>query len=233
MDGASGKTRKTAIIVAGGKGKRLGADIPKQFLPLGGKPLLFHAMEAFRAYDGDLQLVVVLPPDHLDRWRELCRSHGLDIPHMTVPGGVERYHSVKEGLAQVDHDGLVAVHDGARPLVDPDLIARCFEGALRHGAAIPVVPVCSSVREVSEGRSRAIDRERLRIVQTPQCFQAPLLRKAFGQPYEPAFTDEATMVERLGAEVFLVAGDERNIKVTNPLDLRVAEELMAASPPGD
>ncbi len=227
MDGKPVKAMKTAIIVAGGSGRRFGSDVPKQFLPLAGKPMLFHAIGAFHRYDADMELVVVLPRDQIGAWGRLCAGHGPLPEHRVVPGGAERFHSVRAGLDGVKHDGLVAVHDGARPLADPALIGRCMEAALEHGAAIPVVPVSSSVRQVSGGSSRAIDRSQLRMVQTPQCFRAHLLRKAFGLPFEPAFTDEATMVERLGIELFLVEGEERNFKVTTPLDLRLAEALLA------
>lgn len=229
MDGTAGTIRKTAIIVAGGTGKRMGGDRPKQFLPLAGKPMLLHTISAFHRHDGNMELVVALPKDQMTLWDELCREHGPVPRHRVVPGGAERFHSVKEGLDTVQHDGLVAVHDGARPLVDPALIGRCMDAAEKHGAAIPVVPVSSSVRQVSGTTSKAIDRTHLRIVQTPQCFQVDLLRKAFAQPYEPAFTDEATMVERLGTEVFLVAGEDRNIKVTNRTDMILAEVLLQGS----
>lgn len=219
---------RSAIIVAGGSGKRMGAAVPKQFLLLGGKPVLCRTIEAFWRFDGGMQLVVVLPSEQIEPWRELCSKHGFTLAHTVVPGGTERFHSVHEGLRHVRHDGLVAVHDGVRPLVSTELIGRCFSAGATHGAAIPVVPLHASVREVEGLRSRAVDRSKLRMVQTPQCFRAPLLRKAFELPYEPAFTDEATLVERTGAEVYLVQGDERNIKVTTPIDLRVAEALWEA-----
>ena len=217
---------RSAIIVAGGSGKRMGAAVPKQFLLLGGKPLLCRTIEAFHRFDPAMKLVVVLPEEQIAAWEALCAEHGFHAPHATVPGGKERFHSVREGLKLVQQDGAVAVHDGARPLVGGELIARCFTAAEHHGAAIPVVPVSSSVRMVKDGASRAVDRSELRIVQTPQCFRVPLLRKAFEMPYDAAFTDEATLVERTGAAVHLVQGEERNIKVTTPLDLRVAEALL-------
>lgn len=217
---------RSTIIVAGGSGKRLGGPVPKQFQALKGRPLLMWAIEAFRRYDPAMPLIVVLPEEHFGIWRALCAGHGFAVEHQVTAGGAQRWHSVKAGLEQVRGDGLVAVHDGVRPLVGTDLIARCFAAAERHAAAIPVVPVVPSIREATAEGSRALDRSRLLAVQTPQCFHADLLRRAFEQPYDPAFTDEATLVERLGVKVALVEGEETNIKVTTAMDLRVAEALM-------
>jgi 2-C-methyl-D-erythritol 4-phosphate cytidylyltransferase len=219
---------RSAILVAGGVGRRMAAPVPKQFLLLRGLPVLCHSIAAFHRCAPGMQLVVVLPQAQIEAWRKLCQAHHFTVPHTVVAGGAERFHSVHEGLKQVKHDGIVAVHDGVRPLPSAELIERCFRAAERHGAAIPVVPVSSSVREVEGERSRAVDRSGLRIVQTPQCFSVPLLRKAFELPYDPAFTDEATLVERNGAAVHLVEGEERNIKVTTPLDLLIAEALLGA-----
>ncbi len=219
---------RSAIIVAGGIGKRMASPVPKQFLLLRGKPVLCHSIAAFHRFDPAMQLIVVLPKEQITIWRALCIGHHFSIEHTVVTGGAERFHSVQEGLKEVKHDGLVAVHDGVRPLVSVELITRCFTAASAHGAAIPVVPVGSSMRQVSGDSSLALDRASLRIVQTPQCFSVPLLRKAFELPYDPAFTDEATLTERSGAPVHLVEGEERNIKVTTPMDLRMAEALLEA-----
>jgi 2-C-methyl-D-erythritol 4-phosphate cytidylyltransferase len=217
---------RSTIIVAGGSGKRLGGPVPKQFQTLKGRPLLLWTIEAFHRFDPAMALIVVLPREHFDIWRALCMGHRFFIAHAVVAGGEQRWHSVKAGLEKVEHDGSVAVHDGVRPLVSTDLIARCFEAAETHAAAIPVVPVVPSIRETTADGSRALDRSKLLAVQTPQCFHADLLRKAFEQPYDPAFTDEATLVERTGVKVALVEGEEHNIKVTTPLDLKVAELLL-------
>ena len=222
--------QRSTIIVAGGSGKRMGAAVPKQFLLLKGKPLLMWAIDVFHRFDATMQLIVVLPKDHHATWEDLCAEHRSNIPHTLVSGGAERFHSTLEGLKTVTHEGLVAVHDGVRPLVSAELIARCFDAAEVHGAAIPVVPISSSVRQVEDQGSHAVDRSRLRTVQTPQCFQVPLLRRAFELPYDPAFTDEATLMERLGVEVQLVDGEERNIKVTTPFDLQVAEVVLKNQP---
>ena len=220
--------QRSTIIVAGGSGKRMGSAVPKQFLLLEEKPVLCHTIEAFYRFDPDMQLIVVLPIEQMDAWAALCSEHSFAIGHTVVAGGAERFHSVGEGLKAVKHEGLVAVHDGVRPLVSVELIARCFAAAEEHGAAIPIVPVSSSVRELVDGGSHAVDRSRLRIVQTPQCFRVELLRKAFELPYDPAFTDEATLVERMDLAVHLVDGEERNIKVTTPLDLQLAEMVLRA-----
>lgn len=217
---------RSAIIVAGGIGKRMEASIPKQFLLLRGKPLLCYSIDAFRAYDTTMQIVVVLPEVQITTWKSLCLDQGYVTEHEVVAGGEERFHSVQNGLAKVAHQGLVAVHDGVRPLVAVDMIGRCFDGAEANRSAIPVVPISSSIREIVPEGSRALDRSMFRIVQTPQCFNADLLRKAFELPYDRAFTDEATLVERLGEPVHLVEGDDANLKITTPIDLRVAEGLL-------
>jgi 2-C-methyl-D-erythritol 4-phosphate cytidylyltransferase len=215
--------QRSTIIVAGGSGKRLGGPVPKQFQSAKGRPLLMWTIEAFHRYDPAMPLIVVLPQEHFDIWKALCMGHRFFVPHKVVAGGEQRWHSVKAGLSMVEGDGLVAVHDGVRPLVSTALIARCFEAADRSSAAIPVVPVVPSIRETTAEGSRALDRSRLLAVQTPQCFHADLLRKAFEQPYDPAFTDEAALVERLGVKVALVEGEDSNIKATTPMDLRLVE----------
>lgn len=204
----------------------MGGTVPKQFLLLRGQPILCHSIAAFHRADPAMRLIVVLSAEQMDTWRALCAEHRFTLEHTVVAGGAERFHSVREGLKEVKHEGLVAVHDAVRPLVRVELIGRCLAAAEEHGAAIPVVPVSSSVRELVGGGSRAVHRDRLRMVQTPQCFRVGMLRKAFEQTYDPAFTDEAALVERMGMAVQLVDGDERNIKVTTALDLTLATALL-------
>ncbi len=218
---------RSTIIVAGGSGKRMGAPVPKQFMLLHGKPLLCRTIDVFRTYDATMPIIVVLPEAHIPIWKALCIGHGFHTEHSVVVGGEERFHSVRNGLAMVDHNGLVAVHDGVRPLVSVELIARCFAAAEEHGSAIPVVPISSSVRQVKGESSKALDRSTLRAVQTPQCFRVELLHRAFAKPFDTAFTDEATLVEHLGTAVHLVPGEENNLKVTTPVDLRFTELLLA------
>ena len=217
----------STIIVAGGSGKRMGTSIPKQFLLLKGKPLLCWTIDAFRSYEAGMRIVLVLPEAQIPIWKSLCIGHGFLTEHDVVAGGEERFHSVQNGLAIIEAGGLVAVHDGVRPLVSAALIARCFAAAEVLGSGIPVVPISSSVRHVEGPTNKAVDRSQLRAVQTPQCFHVDRLRKAFEPPYDPAFTDEATLVERLGDTVHLVDGEETNIKVTTPVDMQVASLLMA------
>lgn len=219
--------QKSTIIVAGGSGKRLGGPIPKQFQTVKGRPLLMWTIDAFHRYDRAMPLIVVLPQAHLDIWKALCMGHRFFVPHEVVVGGEQRWHSVKAGLEKVEGNGLVAVHDGVRPLVSAELIARCFSAADMHAAAIPVVPVVPSIRETTAEGSRALDRSKLLAVQTPQCFHTDLLRKAFELPYDSTFTDEATLVEKLGVKVQLVEGEESNIKVTTGIDLQIVELSLA------
>lgn len=219
---------RSTIIVAGGSGKRLGGPVPKQFQTVKGRPLLMWTIEAFHRFDPEMALIVVLPKEHFDIWRALCLGHRFFIEHEVVAGGEQRWHSVKAGLEKVEGDGLVAVHDGVRPLVSAKLIERCFVAADEKAAAIPVVPVVPSIRETTAEGSHALDRSKLLAVQTPQCFHTDLLRKAFEQPYDAAFTDEATLVERLGVKVALVEGEENNIKVTTAMDMRLVELVLGS-----
>lgn len=214
------------MIVAGGKGLRMGGDIPKQFLPVKGKPVLMRTLEAFHAYDAAIRLIVVLPADQQAYWKQLCQKHGFTLPHQVADGGETRFHSVKNGLALVEEDALVGVHDGVRPFVSPDVIAECYRSAEEKGAAIPVVDIVETVRRISEdGGSETVPRDRYKLVQTPQVFRASLLKQAYAQPYVPAFTDDASVVEALGHRVELVRGNRENIKLTTPFDLKLAEML--------
>ena len=221
---------KYAIIVAGGKGFRMGTDMPKQFLPIGGKPVLMRTLERFLEAEQDVRLVLVLPASQQEVWHELCRTYAFTLPHTVVSGGETRFHSVQNGLhAIVEHDAtaLVAVHDGVRPFVSVEVIRRCFAEAEQNGAVVPVVPVVETVRQLSRAdESVTIDRSRLRLVQTPQTFRLSLLRRAYEQPYCDAFTDDSSVVEALGHPITLVEGNRENIKITTPFDLRVAEVLL-------
>lgn len=220
-------SKHTILIVAGGRGTRMGGPQPKQFLELAGRPVLMHTLEAFDRWDASARLIVVLPEDQIDTWKRLCEAHVFSRIHRVVAGGETRFHSVRNGLGAVASDGLIAVHDGVRPLVAPSVIAACFAAAADGGAAVPVVPVVESVREVdADGGSRPVDRTRLRVVQTPQVFRADVLRAAYCLPYDPRFTDDASVVEASGVAVRLVPGNRENIKLTTPMDLLLAEQLM-------
>ena len=227
------QTMKTiAIIVAGGSGTRFGAQMPKQFLELAGKPILMRTILAFEEAlsGGNYEIIVTLPADQMDLWRELCERHGFAVPHRVVAGGETRWHSVKNALDSIgDPDGVdvIAVHDGVRPLVSAELIERVFGMARHDGSAIPVVLLNDSVRQVDDdGESHALDRSSLRAVQTPQAFAARLLMEAYQQPYQKTFTDDASVVEAAGHQVTLVMGDPRNLKITRPMDLALAEYLL-------
>lgn len=220
-------SKHTILIVAGGRGTRMGGPQPKQFLELAGRPVLMHTLEAFDRWDASARLIVVLPEDQIDTWKRLCEAHVFSRIHRVVAGGETRFHSVRNGLDDVASNGLIAVHDGVRPLVAPSVIAACFAAAADGGAAVPVVPVVESVREVdADGGSRPVDRTRLRVVQTPQVFRADVLRAAYCLPYDPRFTDDASVVEASGVAVRLVPGNRENIKLTTPMDLLLAEQLM-------
>ena len=220
-------SKHTILIVAGGRGTRMGGPQPKQFLELAGRPVLMHTLEAFDRWDASARLIVVLPEDQIDTWKRLCEAHVFGRIHRVVAGGETRFHSVRNGLGAVAANGLIAVHDGVRPLVAPSVIAACFAAAADGGAAVPVVPVVDSVREVAaDGGSRPVDRTRLRVVQTPQVFRADVLRAAYCLPYDPRFTDDASVVEASGVAVRLVPGNRENIKLTTPMDLLLAEQLM-------
>lgn len=225
------------IIVAGGKGLRMGGDLPKQFIPMAGKPLLMHTVEAFHRWDAEAHIVLALPVDHQAYWAMLCREIGCKAPHAVVNGGATRFHSVKQGLdwvcAEQARSGepmdraWVAVHDGVRPFVTPEMISRCFAAAEQHQAAIPVVPMIDSLRErEAEGGSHPVDRSRYVAVQTPQVFALPLLKRAYEQLFSEQFTDDASVVEALGEKVAEVEGLRENIKVTTPFDLIVAQALF-------
>lgn len=214
------------LIVAGGKGSRMGTDIPKQFLPVGGKPVLMRTLEAFYTYSQDIQIILVLPHDQQDYWKELCEEYHFTIPHRIADGGETRFHSVRNGLELVDGPGLVAVHDGVRPFVSQEVIARCYELAAAELAVVPVVKVVETVRQLTDVGSMTVNRDDYRLVQTPQVFDAEVLKQAYSMPYTPAFTDDASVVEAWGVPVTLTEGNRENIKITTPFDLKVAAALL-------
>ena len=217
--------KKHIIIVAGGKGLRMGGDIPKQFLPVCGKPVLMRTMEAFHTYDSAIHVILVLPVSEQAYWKELCQEYQFSLSHDIANGGDTRFHSVMNGLAMVEGNGLVGVHDGVRPFVSQEVIARCYEEAEACKAVIPVIDVVETVRHLTEEGSETVPRDRYKLVQTPQVFEAELLRRAYQQTYTDLFTDDASVVEALGEKVYLVKGNRENIKLTTPFDLKLAEML--------
>lgn len=219
--------RTGIIIVAGGSGRRMGGPLPKQFHLLDNVPVLVRTIRAFAMALPDAPIVAVLPDDYTDYWQNL--SARFDTPkHRVVTGGAERFHSVRAGLEALPDDvELIAIHDGARPLVSTALIRRAVACAAEHGSAIPVVAPADSFRQTDGQTSHIIDRSSLRAVQTPQIFEAALLRRAYTAEYNPAFTDDASVVERSGHPVHLCDGERRNFKITEPDDLIAAEALLA------
>ncbi len=204
----------------------MGADRPKQFLEIGGKPVLRHTIERFLAFDPSFEVIVVLPSAQKEWWRDYCRQSGFLERYSIVSGGITRFHSVQNALRYVGNEGLVAVHDGVRPLVSRPLLERIFAAAEEAPAVIPAVPVVESVRKVEEEASVPVSRDGLVLVQTPQVFAAEVLRKAYDQPFSPSFTDDASVVEASGVRVHVVPGDRMNLKITTPEDLQYAEGLV-------
>ena len=216
------------IIVAGGKGLRMGTDIPKQFLPIGGKPVLMRTLERFREYSADLQIILVLPKAQQDYWKELCQKHKFTVAYQMTDGGETRFHSVQHGLALIPDDaqGVVGVHDGVRPFPSVEVIRNCYETARTAKAVIPVIPIVETVRHLDGGSSKTVSRNDYRLVQTPQTFDIQLLKAANRQPYNDGFTDDASVVEAFGYDITLVEGNRENIKITTPYDLKIAEVLI-------
>jgi 2-C-methyl-D-erythritol 4-phosphate cytidylyltransferase len=217
---------KIALIVAGGIGSRLNAAIPKQFILLGGYPVLMHTLDVFFRYDQHMRIMLVLPEHQIAAWQKLCREHDFRIRHEIRAGGETRFHSVKKNLAEIPDHCLVAVHDGVRPLVSVMTIDRCFRSALVFGNAVPCVDIPETLRKIDEKGSKQVDRTNYRLVQTPQVFESGILKKAYLQEYQADFTDDAGVVERLGHPIHLVEGNPENIKITYPKDLMVASSLL-------
>jgi 2-C-methyl-D-erythritol 4-phosphate cytidylyltransferase len=215
------------IIVAGGSGKRMDADIPKQFLLLNGKPILMHTCETFYNFDPALSLIIVLPAEHIATWETLCKTHSFAIPHLIVEGGPERFYSVRNALRTIHPDeSLVAIHDGVRPLVSHETIQIAFAAALKYGNAIPVIPVIESVREQSPTGNHIVDRSKLQLIQTPQVFKSSLICKAYEQEFSSSYTDDASVLEKMGEKIVLTKGNPENIKITRSIDLIIAGALI-------
>lgn len=220
-------SKKIAIIVAGGTGQRMGSVVPKQFLAIQGKPILLHTIDQFVAAFSDIQLVVVLPESYIKEGQDLLTKNGFTKNIVFVAGGDTRFQSVKNGLAQVKELSIVFVHDAVRCLLTPALIQRCYQQALEKGSAIPAVSSTDTVRLIKGDRNDFFDRENVMLIQTPQTFQSDLLLSAFNQAFDPSFTDEANVVEASGKQVYIVDGEFENIKITRPLDLAIAEYILA------
>lgn len=218
--------KKYAIIVAGGTGKRMNSDIPKQFIEILGLPILMHTIYRFYEADKSFIIRIVLPAELIDTWNRLCKEKNFNVPIEIKPGGETRFHSVKNGLENTDPVSIVGIHDGVRPLVCKEVIEQCYILAERYGAVIPVTDIHESIREIYPAGSRHADRKNFKHIQTPQVFQSRLLIEAYRQDYSPAFTDDASVVEALGHKIHLTSGNRENIKITDNLDLDIASFLL-------
>ena len=217
---------KYAVIVAGGSGLRMGTAIPKQFLELRGRPVIWYSVTAFLEAFDDLQIILVLPEQYLETGLSILRSTSNPERISVSVGGGTRFHSVKNGLSHIHRHSIVFVHDGVRCLLTPSLIRKCYNEASENGNAIPAMHAVDSIRIETFNNNELIDRKRVRIIQTPQTFYSDIIKAAFEQDYDEAFTDEATVVERLGVKINLVEGEASNIKITRPMDLLVAEKIL-------
>ena len=219
--------QKYAIIVAGGKGTRMGETVPKQFLLLKSKPILMHTLEVFYQQDKHISIILVLPQSEQSRWQELCSRHAFQIPHQVTNGGDNRTLSVRNGLAVIsDNEGLVAIHDGVRPLVEKRIIQYSYESAAREGSAVASVALKDSIRWSDGNNSKAMNRAHYRLIQTPQTFLLSRLREAYNKVGNKTMTDDASVYEWAGYTVNLIEGSYRNIKITTPEDLSIAEALL-------
>ena len=226
--------KKYAIIVAGGKGLRMNTELPKQFIPINGKPLLMYTLEAFFRYDNELELILVLPVAQQEYWHTICKQYGFSVSHRIADGGETRFHSVKNGLMLIPdaEESLVAIHDGVRPFVSQKTISEAFKCAEKYGSAVPAINPVDSVRQLTgvgaglaPALNTALDRTTLKMIQTPQIFKNSILKEAYLQEYTPSFTDDASVVEKCGHPIILTEGNRENIKITTPLDLQIAKIL--------
>jgi len=212
-----------AIIVGGGSGSRMQSDTPKQFLPLKGRPVLMHTIEAFHSCDFTPEIIVVLDADFHSYWQKLCAEYAFTIPHKVVSGGEHRFHSVQNGIKHISDPAIVAIHDAVRPCISRKIIHSAFKQAEETGTAVTAIKSRDSIRQLTQLVSVSLNREEIYIIQTPQVFKSEILRKAYEQEYQKDFTDDATVVERSGVEIKLVEGDFKNLKITYPEDMFVAE----------
>jgi 2-C-methyl-D-erythritol 4-phosphate cytidylyltransferase len=218
--------KKIALIVAGGTGTRMKASIPKQFLLIGGYPVLMHTVSTFHRYDKNMRIIIVLPENQIDEWKKLCSEYPFAIEHEIGLGGETRFHSVKKNLKGISDRALVAIHDGVRPLVSVQTIMRCFDAAEEFGNAIPCVEIPETLRRIHNQGNQWVDRTRYRLIQTPQVFLGSIIKEAYLQEYKPQFTDDAGVVESLGHSIHLVEGNPENIKITIEKDLIMAASLL-------
>jgi 2-C-methyl-D-erythritol 4-phosphate cytidylyltransferase len=222
------KMKKSVIITAGGIGKRMGSELPKQFLVLGGKPVLVHTLELFFKYDPNIEIILTLPNDWRGYWETVIDKYYCRVSHIVVNGGEERYHSIQNALKQCS-GSFIAVHDGVRPFVSFETLDRCFSALNQYEAVVPVLKLKESIRQTNENSTNAVDRSNYRLVHTPQCFHADVLHKAYEQAYHDKVTDDACLVEEIGYTIHLVESNEENIKLTTPFDFLIAETIIQRS----
>ena len=218
--------KKYAVIVAGGIGNRMKGNIPKQFMMLSGKPILQYSIEAFSSYDPSIQIIIVIHPDFTANWQQLCLEYKIAIPYRVAESGKTRFDSVKNGLKLIDDNGFVAIHDAARPIIDADFIGHCFSVAEIYGSAIPGVSLNDTIRMIDGDSSRQLDRTFLRAIQTPQVFKVSELKRAYEQPFQPIFTDDASVMQAAGFPLYLTEGKRGNIKITYNQDIALAAVLL-------
>ncbi|HPY82204.1 MAG: 2-C-methyl-D-erythritol 4-phosphate cytidylyltransferase [Bacteroidales bacterium] len=219
--------KKYAIIVAGGQGSRMNSSIPKQYMILKNKPVLLYSLEAFFLENNATEIIVVLPSQHIDEWKKICSRYSITIPHTIVSGGEERFFSVQNGIRHIHAPGLVAVHDGVRPLINPEFVRSAYMHAAKHKTAIPVIDSVDSLRQITEHGSVILHRNTIKRVQTPQVFDSQILIEAYKQAYSQHFTDDASVVEHAGIAVSLFLGHTHNNKITTPDDLLFAEAILS------
>jgi 2-C-methyl-D-erythritol 4-phosphate cytidylyltransferase len=218
---------KFALIMAGGIGTRMKTGVPKQFIPINGLPVLMHSINKFRNHCQKLKIILVLPADYIDLWKQLCTEFNYKVEHQIVRGGQERFFSVKNGLNYVDNGALVAIHDGVRPFVSEKTIETVFETALDKGNAIPYTKPKDSLRYITNKGSKAVNRKEYVIIQTPQCFHSNIIKEAYEQDFKEHFTDDASVLENTGTVINLVEGNDENIKITLPSDIKIAEAILS------
>lgn len=218
--------KQFVLIVAGGSGARMSSAVPKQFMLLSKRPVLMHTIERFVEFNANIEIVVVLPAAQMNSWEKLCLQYSFSIQHKLVSGGDVRFHSVRNGLKTIEGNGVVFIHDGVRPLVSRDTIQRCLNTTIEKGNAVPVLPVVESLRKIAGDLNQMVDRSEYVAIQTPQVFLLNEIKAAYKQDFDPLFTDDTSVFERMGNKINLVEGNRENIKITHPIDLIIAEALL-------
>jgi len=222
--------KRYAIIVAGGSGTRMNTPVPKQFMNLGGRPVLMHTISRFAEAGLEMEIILVLHQTQIEYWNKLCVEYSFNVPLTVVEGGDSRFQSVKNGLGLIKEEGIVGIHDAVRPLVSAKLINSAYKASEMYGNTVPAIPLNDSIRQIESTLSIAVDRSKYCIIQTPQCFKTEIIKKAYEQDYKYTFTDDASVAESLGEKIHLIDGHSDNIKITTPRDFIIAEALLKNKP---